>query len=368
MIALTGPCFEESDFQQLYEAIQRKAVAEGDITRAFEEDCRAFLAGAGAVATNSCTSALVLALAALDIVPGDEVILPSYTCLAVLNAVVQVGATPRLTDNAYSAAQMDYNMTADVARRAISTKTRAVVVPHMFGVPAAIDEIARLGIAVVEDITLSLGAYYKGKPVGAWGDIAVCSFHSSKMIACGEGGMLVANTPSLYEKVRYLNGWEAEQPALRVAEHSAEPYRLRYSFRLSDVASALGRSQLRKLPAFVARRRDLASRYTERLADIPHLTLPGVNQESNVFFRYLVALQAGNVVEVIRRFTAAGIEVGRGVYPPLHRYLGLDAADYPGAEHAVGTLLSIPLYPALSDEEVEYILATSRSVLSGTET
>jgi perosamine synthetase len=362
-IELTAPCLDEADLQSMADAVHRRAVVEGEITRSFEKDCCDLLGGAGAVATDSCTSALLLALATLGIRPGDEVILPSYTCVAVLNAVVQSGARPRLADNACDVARMDYNMTVASVAKALSPRTRCIVVPHMFGVPVAIDALVALGIPVVEDITLSLGADYKGRPVGAWGAIAVTSFHASKMIACGEGGMLIANSPALYERARHLNGWSADQAALRLIEQTMEPYELRYSFRLSDVAAALGRSQLRKLPAFLSRRRDLARRYTTSLAGIPQLAVPTVSEDTNVFFRYLVAWAGGGLTEMIRGFAAAGIEVGRGVYPPLHRYLGLPAADYPGAEQAVQTLLSIPLYPGLSDEQVERILAASTSVL-----
>jgi perosamine synthetase len=317
------------------------------------------------VATNSCTSALILALAALEVGPEDEVVLPSYTCLAVLNAVVQTGAQPRLTDNAYDPGRMDYNLTADHVRAALRPRTRVIIVPHMFGTPAEVDKICQLGIPVIEDITLSLGAVHAGKPVGAWGDFAVCSFHESKMVACGEGGMLWAADAALGQRVRWLNGWGAEQPLLRLKEGECETYQLRYNFRLTDPAAALGISQLAKLPLFVSRRRALAARYTARLAHVANLATPAVGDTPNVFHRYLVAREGLDVVAAIRRFAAAGVEVGRGVYPPLHRYRHEDAANYPAAEHAVATLLSIPIYPAMTDAEVEYLLSTSEAILSG---
>jgi perosamine synthetase len=365
-IALTSPCLAPADLQCMADAVRGGKIIEGEITREWERQFSAYLGGSGGVATDSCTSALILAMAALDVKPGDEVVLPSYTCVAVLNAVMQIGAAPRLTDIAYDPARMDYNMTADGVRKALSPRTRCIVVPHMFGVPAAVDEIASLGVPVVEDITLSLGALCKGKPIGTWGDLAVCSFHASKMIACGEGGMLTANSHALYEKARYLNGWSADQAALRTSEDALEPYQLRYSFRLSDAAAALGIAQLKRLPAFVARRRELAKRYNAAFASIPGLTLPTVGCDNNAFFRYLAAGERVDVVETIRNFTAAGIEVGRGVFPPLHRYLQLNAAEFQGAERAVRTLLSIPLYPNLTDAQVDYILATSQKILSKT--
>ena len=363
-ISLTKATIEEDDIVSMEVAIHRKAISEGDFTRSFEHEFREFLGVAGAVATNSCTSALILALQTLGTGPGDEVILPSYTCLAVLNAVVQTGATPRLTDNSYNVPGMNYNIASDLAKERLSSRTRAIIVPHMFGVPAEIDKIMEIGIPVIEDVTLSLGAWYKGKSAGAWGDISVCSFHASKMIACGEGGMLTSRSHELYERARYLNSWESEQSSIRLKEDNLEPYQLRYNFRLSDIAAALGISQLRKLPDFVARRRELAKRYTSRLSEVCNLSLPEVTDDPNVFHRYLVAGDNLDVVGVIRRFADAGIEVGRGVYPPLHRYLECERKYYRGAERAVNTLLSIPLYPSLDDDEVEYILQTSEEILS----
>jgi dTDP-4-amino-4,6-dideoxygalactose transaminase len=362
-ITLTNPCLAEDDFRAMEHAIRCGAITEGSIARSFEEDFAGFLGVAGAVATNSCTSALVLALATLDIGPGDEVALPSYTCLAVLNAVVQAGALPRLADNRYDVLDMDYNIAIESLKLILSPRTRAIIVPHMFGTPANMDVILNVGLPVIEDITLSLGATYRNKPVGAWGDISVCSFHASKMIACGEGGILASKDPAILKRARYLNGWADEQAAARLSDR-VEPYRLRYNFHMSDVAAALGKSQLQKLPSFIARRRKLARQYTERLARVPGVRTPEANRPSSVFHRYLVAVQRETVVSRIERFAAANIEAGRGVYPPLHRYLGQAVEMFPGAEQAVGSLVSIPIYPSLTDQQVESLLQVSEKVLS----
>lgn len=353
---------EDGDLHAMEAAVRAGAITEGQITRAFEAQYARLLGATGAVATNSGTSALVLALAVLGVGTGDEVVLPSYTCLALLNAVAQVGATPRLADNAYAPERMDFNMTAETARAVLSSKTRAILVPHMFGVPAEVDRIADLGLPVIEDVTLSLGAVHRGKPVGVWGAMSVCSFHASKMMACGEGGMLACNTPALHETAAYLNGWEAEQAALRLREDDG-PYRLRYNFRLTDIAAALGLSQLQKLPRFIERRRALAARYTACLSGTPRVTLPSADS-ANVFHRYLAACEERDIPASIRQFARAGVEVGRGVYPPLHRYLGEDRGRYAGAERAVHRLLSIPLYPALTDQQVAHVLKTTKAILA----
>ena len=230
----------DDDVEAMEIALSCRAISEGAIVRTFEAEFGSYLGVAGAVATNSCTSALVLALTALDIGPGDDVAMPSYTCAAVMNAVVQVGATPRLADNRYDVPSMDYNVSAEMLAAALTPRTRAIIVPHMFGTAARIGPIKDLGLSVIEDITLSLGATHCGRPVGMWGDISVCSFHASKMIACGEGGMLASADRDLLAKARYLNGWADEQAAMRLSDR-IEPYRLRYNFRMSDLAAARGK-------------------------------------------------------------------------------------------------------------------------------
>lgn len=361
-ITLTKPSIDNDDVSMMEHAIKGHLIAQGETTSRFEQEFASHLGAVGAVATSSGTAALLLALKTVGVRPGDEVIMPSYTCLAVLHAVVQAGARPVLVDNRYDPVGMDFNIALEEVFAKISPRTTAMIIPHMFGVPVVVDKLVGTGIPVIEDITLSLGATDRGKPVGSRGVVSVCSFHASKMIACGEGGALAAMSAETYAKARYLNGWESEQAPLRLQETDLPAYELRFNFHLSDVAAALGLSQLKRLPGFIERRRALAARYSAALAPIPGIICPDP-RANNVFFRYLVALKENNPARVIQKFAASGIEVGRGVYPPLHRYLGEMPMDYPGAERAIGSLISIPLYPALTDDEVPKILAASTTIL-----
>lgn len=363
-ISLTKAKIDAEDFRVMEEAVRSRAVTQGDVTSAFETRFARQIGAVGGIATNSGTSALILALRTLGVGNGDEVIVPSFTCLAVLHAVVQVGATPVLSDNICDPGRMDYNMTAEQVRRVLTVRTKAIIVPHMFGVPAKIDDLLEIEIPVIEDITLSVGARHKQIPVGSWAALSACSFHASKMIACGEGGMVTASSHELYERARFLNGWESEQVSLRFSRVEPPPYELRYNFRLSDIAAALGLSQLQRLPEFVERRRSLAQLYTERLKSLGNVITPVVDETPNVFFRYLIFLKNLDVIHVLNAYAKAGIEAGRGVYPALHRHLREDRARFPGAEEAMSALLSIPLYPALTDEEVEYILDCTVDILS----
>jgi len=346
------------------EAVHRGAISQGEITARFEKAFATYLGAVGGVATISGTSALVLALRTLGVNHGDDVVLPSFTCLAVLNAVVQVGARPVLADNECDAVNMDYNLTPAEVVRVLTPRTKVIIVPHMFGVPAKVDEIQELGKPVIEDITLSVGAVHNGKPVGARGALSVCSFHVSKMLTSGEGGMLTASSFQLLSRARLLNGYESEQAALRFGDGFPEPYELRYNFHLGDIASSLGLSQLSRLDRFVKTRRSMAQKYTAFLGNIEGVETPVVNEKPNIFFRYLVFSRRFDLVKVLRAYSEAGIEAGRGVYPALHRYIGEDPARFPGAERAMSGLLSIPLYPALRDEEIAYLLNCSSRILS----
>ncbi len=362
-IPLMRPCIEDDDLQVMNEAVSRGLVSQGSLTRALEDNFTSMLNVSGSVATNSGTSALVLALRTLRVGPGDQVIIPSYTCVAVLNAVLQVGAEPCLVDNVYDIHGMDFNLSINGIRKHLTRKTKVIIVPHMFGVPAQIDKILEFGVPVIEDGTLCLGAKYEDRLIGSWGQIGVFSLHISKMIAAGEGGILVTNTGQLYERARYLNSCEEDQPRQRLQDENKFEFELRYNFRLTDIHAALALNQLRKLPMFLLRRRELAQRYTKRLSIISHLNLPAVKDNPNVFQRFLLGLTRSDPVDVIRKYLLVGIEVGRGVFPPVHRFLRLSPNDYPLAERAIHTLISLPLYPDLREAEVEHILQESERIL-----
>jgi perosamine synthetase len=250
---------------------------------------------------------------------------------------------------------MDFNSGPAEIQRRISDRTRAIIVVHMFGVPAPVDQICDLGRPVIEDFTLSFGARYRGKPLGTWGAFGVSSFHESKMMSCGRGGMVTASSGQAIERVRYLNGWESEQVALRQETRPIAPFELRYNFDMGDLSAALGSSQLERVDAFIARRRAIASLYSESLSRLDGVVSPSKSDASNIYFRYMCALTDKNVVSVLKEFASQGIELGRGVYPPLHRFFGEADDAYPNAVEAASRMISVPVYPALSDAEVERI-------------
>lgn len=362
MISLTKPDLGDVETTMMINAVRAGSIAQGSIAKKFEEACARWLRVDAGIATNSGTSALVLGLAVLGVGRGSEVILPSYTCTAVLNAVVRSGATPVLVDNHDDIATMNFNLIAGAVGEAITPATRAIIVPHMFGTSANVAAISALGVPVIEDITLAFGATTgDGRPVGSLGDLAVCSFHASKMIACGEGGMLFGSQ-DLALRARELNGSESEQVEQRF-QNATSPFTLQYGFRLSDILAACGLAQVERLPETIERRRGLARHYTEALGDLPGISLPERQIPGCVFFRFIAQISDRHPIAVLKALIDAGIEGGRGVYPPLHRLLGLNPSSFPGAERAVSKNISLPLYPAIHDHEVEHVIIALRRVL-----
>lgn len=300
----------------------------------FEREMEEFLGGGRATAVQTGSAALHLALLALGVRPGDRVLIPTYTCAAVLNAVRYVGAEPILADVSPETGNLD----PEDVRRRLRARTRVAIVPHMFGRTAPVEEIRRLGPAVIEDCAMALGG--EG---GRRGEISVFSFYATKMIATGHGGMVVA-----------LGRREAERVRDLVEYDNRDDYRVRYNYRMSGLAAALGRVQLGRVPEFVKRRRRIADYYYRALGLGP--VPPG-----HVFYRFV--LRVGPVGRFVRFMAERGIECKRPVYRPLHRYGPAAAGEFPGAEELHRTRASIPIYPSLQDDEAARVARAVREAL-----
>ncbi|MFC1511502.1 DegT/DnrJ/EryC1/StrS family aminotransferase, partial [Candidatus Margulisiibacteriota bacterium] len=320
---------------------------------------------AGARLTNSGTTALHLALLALEIKPGDEIILPTYTCVALLNAINYIQAKPVFVDNYFEPEQMDFNLSIEAVKAKITKRTKAIIVPHMFGVPAQINKLLNLGISIIEDGTLSLGVLLKGKPIGSFGDISVFSFHASKVIAAGEGGVILAKKRKHMQKIKEMLEWEEEQIKIRAAHKRKIKYIIGYNYRLNDIGAALGLNQWQKLRQLIRVRQTIAKTYYQSFEKIKNIVIPDPKKGlSNTYFRYLICLKNQKTVQVIEKFRQKGIEVGRGVYPPLHYYQKMQTGTFPNAEKAVASLISLPIYPVLTEKAIKYIINSAIRILS----
>lgn len=310
------------------------------------EACVAGLVGAaGGVAVSSGTAALHLALVALGIGPGDEVILPSYLCAGPLHAIQHTGASPHLAD----CDPTTFNLDLTHVKRILTRKSKAILVPHLFGLPADLTELASLGVPIIEDCAQALGATYQGRPVGGIGTLSICSFYATKVITTGEGGMLLSRDARLLRQAQDLRDYDQRRT-----------FRTRFNYKMTDLQAALGLSQLQRLPDFLAKRRALAERYSRGLQGLPLVGPVIPADRTHIFYRYVVRV-TGGLRSVLTLLEQAGICARRPVFRPLHRYLRL--AGFPGTDEAWRTALSLPIYPMLGDD-IDRVIAAVGAIFS----
>ncbi len=328
------PCFSVDDRQAVLDVLDRAHPAAGPVVERFEMALGAACGRRFATATSSGTAALHLSLLALGARAGTRVAFPSYVCASVLHAIRYVGAEPVPLDVDPRTA----NLPPEPPHGA-----DLLIVPHLFGLPAPIDALSRGAAAIVEDCAMCLGTAVSGRPVGSWGRLSITSTYATKMIATGHGGAALTDDPAhaefLQDRVRY-----DEQPRDTV----------RYAYRMSDLAAALGCSQAARLKSFVRARRERAAAYRLRLAGGPWDLPP--EDPSHVYHRFVLSLRGG-AEELMSRAHAAGIELKRPVYLPAHRYIGLPDRNFPGASEAWERNVSIPIYPDLTPAEQDRVIA-----------
>ncbi|MBI4531381.1 MAG: DegT/DnrJ/EryC1/StrS aminotransferase family protein [Candidatus Latescibacteria bacterium] len=340
MIPHSRPTISEEEVQAVAEVLRSGQLACGERVARFEEAFARFIGCRYAVAVSSGTAALHLSLLALGVRPGDEVAIPSYVCSALLNATAYVGARPVLIDIDPGTFNMD---SMDLKKR-VTELTKVVVLPHMFGLPGEIEGISHIGLPMIEDCAMAPGARYKRRRVGSVGTIGVFSFYATKMMTTGEGGMVTTNDRDIAETVRDLRGYDEK-----------EDDRVRFNYKMTEIAATLGEIQLRKVDAWVEERRRIAAVYDREFA-ICDVTRPVRGErDEHAFYRYVVKVE-GDIVRSIAAFEYRGITVRRPVFCPIHRLLGMGETMFPGGEEAFHTALSLPIYPTLRDEEQHRVI------------
>ena len=321
-------------------------LAQGEEVAAFEADVAQYFGRKFGVAVSSGTAALHLALLSLETPANGLVAMPSYVCTALLHAVRAAGLSPLVADIEVQSRNLDV---ADLGQR-VGGDFGALILPHMFGQSADVEAAAALGRPVIEDCALSIGATRDGYKVGASGELAACSFYATKMMTSGgEGGMLLMDEPELADRARQLREYDG-----------LAADRLRFNYKMTDVAAAVGRVQLRRLDSFIARRRELAARYDEAFRLLP-VTLP-MADAGGVYHRYLLRLDQP-VADLVDRFDALGVSVRKPVPQPLHRQLNGDTVGCPVTDRACERDLSIPLFPALDEVEVDRVIFAVKKLL-----
>ena len=289
------------------------------------------------------TGALHLGLLALGARPGKEIILPSYSCVSLLNAVAYTGATPVLVDCCQDVPDIDVGS----ALASQTDATCAVVVPHLFGRAVALKPLKGV-IPILEDGTHGIG----NAAVGQIGVACAYSFYATKMLAGGEGGALATRS-------RKIEAFARAHRSYDFCPHWVP----RYNYKMTDLAAALLRVQLGRLPAFLARRHQLAVFYRRSLEGIPGLILP-VPQKGEIHYRFVVRIPGKPLDEVVAALREFHVGANRPVFQPLHQALRVSAKRYPNSQMWWREALSIPLYPALTDDDASRVVAALRRVLA----
>jgi perosamine synthetase len=363
-IAVAGTDLGGNERKYLNECVSSNWISsQGEFVERFEEAFAAAVGCRRGVACSSGTSALHLALSALGIGEGDEVIVPAFTMIATANAVRYTGAEPVLVD----AEPETWNIDASRIEDRITPRTRAIVVAHIYGHPADMDTIAevarRHGLYLVEDAAEAPGATYLGRPVGALGDVAAFSFYANKIVSTGEGGMVTTNDPRIAEAARRLR-----DHAFSDERHFWHAY-LGYNYRMSNLQAAVGLAQTERFDELVARRRANQRRYGARLAHIAGLRLPAERAGvRSVYWMYglLVDESFGMSRDELRLWLAGrGVET-RTFFIPIHLqpiyFERFQAERFPVAESLCQQGLYLPSGPRLTDEQIEYVARQIKNV------
>lgn len=340
VIAHSKPTLLSDDFDAVNDVLASGMIASLSKVEDFESNFCDFVGGKFARSTSSGKDAMLLALFSLGLAPGDEVILPTYICRSVLDAVELMKLNPVIVD-----VSENYCIDPQIVQSRISSKTRAIVVAHIFGIPAPIDAIRKLtrsrNIFIIEDCAHAFGRKIGKKPLGSLGDVSIFSFHATKLLTTGEGGMLVINNNKV---LRYF-GSQVDSPSK--------------FFSLSDLDAALGIAQLRKFNRFLQIREKLAMSYYSRLNDFGHVVLPDPKIDGRVFFRFTLRIQENFEFEDLRkRMEARGVHIRRGVDLMLHQVKKIKG--YPQADALFEQTVSLPIYPSLTDQDVDYIVKVFR--------
>jgi len=361
----------EEEIQAVTGVLKSKWLTMGEVTQRFEQAFAKYLGVRHAFAVSNATVALHLANAVLGIGPGDEVIVPSLTFVATANAVKYTGAKPVFAD---ISSDFDLDISPEAIAAAITPATKAITVMHYGGYPcdmAAINDIARQhGLVVIEDAAHAPGTELDGKKAGTFGDIGCFSFFSNKNLATGEGGMIVTDRDDLAEKIRLMRShgmttltWDR----YKGHAYSYDVVTLGYNYRIDEMRAALGLVQLSKLERNNARRAEITGRYWEAFAPTS-LTLPFHHSRGvSAFHIFPIILPQGvNRIAFIGNLRAKGVQTSIH-YPPVHQF-SYYREQYPGiklpiTEDVAGREVTLPLYPTMSDEQVDVVIASVLSAL-----
>lgn len=371
------PHITQAEVDEVVDTLRSGWLTTGPKTKRFEREFAERVGSPFTVAVNSGTAAMHLALDAIDLQPGDEVIVPVYTFTATAEIVVHFRAQPVFID----VDPLTCNLDPAQLEKCITPRTRAIMVVHIAGLPAEMDTILAIArahhLAVIEDAAHAFPAKYKGRMIGSIGDMTAFSFYATKTLATGEGGMLATTNADFAERAAMmaLHGISRDAWKRYTSEGSwyYEVLHAGYKYNMTDIAAAIGLHQLARCEWLLERRRAIAQRYTEAFSQWPELETPANPEHvQHAWHLYILRLQLERLTitrdAVIDALSKANI--GTSVhFIPLHLHpfyrdtYHLAAGDFPVALHAYQRAISLPIYPGMTDDDVEDVIAAVEYII-----
>lgn len=374
MIPYGRQTIEEDDIQAVVDVLRSDYLTTGPKIAEFEKMVADYVGAKYAVAISNGTSALHAACFAAGIQPGDEVITTPLTFAASSNCVLYCGGTPVFAD----VDPKTYNIDPEDIRRKITDKTKAIIAVHLAGQPCDMDEIHKIAkehdLIVIEDGAHALGSVYKGKKVGTLSDMTTFSFHPVKPITTGEGGMIVTDNEEFYQKMMLFRSHGITRDENLMTRNDGpwfcQQLDLGYNYRITDIQCALGCSQMKKLDRFLALRKEIVARYNEAFADCENIVTPyQLPETESGWHLYIVQVKNCDRRKVFEALREHGIAVNVHYIPvylhPYYQEHGYKDVHCRNAEEVYSHIISLPLYPTLTEEQQQYVIETLKHVING---
>ena len=374
MIPYGRQTIEEDDIQAVVDVLRSDYLTTGPKIAEFEKMVADYVGAKYAVAISNGTSALHAACFAAGIQAGDEVITTPLTFAASSNCVLYCGGTPVFAD----VDPKTYNIDPEDIRRKITDKTKAIIAVHLAGQPCDMDEIHKIAkehdLLVIEDGAHALGSVYKGKKVGTLSDMTTFSFHPVKPITTGEGGMIVTDNEEFYQKMMLFRSHGITRDENLMTRNDGswfyQQLNLGYNYRITDIQCALGCSQMKKLDRFLARRKEIVARYNEAFADCENIIIPyQLPETESGWHLYIVQVKNCDRRKVFEALREHGIAVNVHYIPvymhPYYQEHGYKDVHCRNAEEIYSHIISLPLYPTLTEEQQQYVIETLKYVING---